>query len=470
MLPLTKSDFLEFRDCSKAFWLKRHRPEAIDWRVPSAFDRLLMKDGYAVEAEARRWVATWPDATDCEFQVEFCHDGRLLARVDLLRRLADGRVDLFEIKSSTGPKDHIEDICFQRVVVERCGTVVRSVHIMHVNKDYVRLGEIDCSQLLTIVDATADALAKWGEIEAAIGEALDLLDSVEIDEAGCSCRLLGNSDNHCAAFAHFNRDLPEISAHVLPRISRQRLAKLDEEGRLGIHALTEADLTAAQLPAWTAITTGQPVVNRAALRGFLDKLIWPLHFYDYETYKPAIPLADGHRPHQQIPVQFSLHRLHEDGRLEHFEFLCDAPGKSGEMAERLFESIAAEGTALVWFETFEKTCNKTLAALHPELADFFAALSERTVDLMVRFQKDYVHPDFRGSTSIKRVLPVVCDLSYDGMPIHDGTGAMEAWATMVAELDDAARDEKRKALLAYCELDTFAMVRVFEFLCEQVAS
>lgn len=468
MLPLTKSDFLEFRQCAKAFWLKRHRPDAVDWGVPSAFDRLLMKDGYAVEAEARRWVATWPDAAYCEFQVEFCHDSQLLARVDLVRRLADGSVDLFEIKSSTGPKDHIEDICFQKVVVERCGVVVRSVHIIHVNKDYVRLGEIDCDQLLTIADANAEVLAKWDEMEAAIADALELLGSDEINETGCSCRLLGNSDNHCASFGHFNQDLPAVTAHVLPRVSRQRLAKLDEEGRLAIETVVEADLTPAQLPAWTALTTGQPVINQAALQAFVDKLAWPLHFYDYETSKPSIPLADGHRPHQQIPIQFSLHRLHQDGRLEHFEFLCDAPGQSGALAQNLVDSVGPEGSALVWFETFEKSCNKTLAQLHPEHADFFAGLSERTVDLMVPFQRDYVHPGFKGSSSIKKVLPVVCSLSYDGLAVHDGTSAMEAWAAMVNEGDPLARAERRRELLAYCELDTLAMVRVFDFLCGQL--
>lgn len=470
MLPLTKSDFLEFRSCAKSYWLKRHDPGVVDWGAPSAFDRMLMKDGYAIEAEALKWVATWPDAADCEHQVEFCHNGRLLARVDLLKKHADGSVDLFEIKSSTSPADHIEDICFQKLVVELCGTAVRSVHIIHANKGYVRMGEIQPHRLLTIADVTSEVLAMQSDTSAAIDAALDLIDREEIDVEGCTCRLSGNAGNHCASYAYFNSDIPEASAHLLPRISSARLTKLDAEGRLAITELTPADLTPGQIPVWKALSTGQPVINRKGLEAFLADLVWPLHFYDYETSKPAIPLADGHRPHQQIPVQFSLHRLHEDGALEHFEFLCDAPGQTEYLAMSLKECLGPKGSALVWFETFEKTCNRTLGALHPEFEAFFAELNERTVDLMVPFQRDYVHPGFRGSTSIKKVLPVVSDLSYEGLAVHDGTSAMETWVAMVTEDDATVRAEKRLELLEYCKLDTLAMVRVLDFLQSQIAT
>ena len=49
-------------------------------------------------------------------------------------------------------------------------------------------------------------------------------------------------------------------------------------------------------------------------------------------------------------------------------------------------------------------------------------LIDRTVDLMEVVSKaGYVHPDFRGSSSIKKVLPVLApDITYSTLASQDG--------------------------------------------------
>lgn len=119
---------------------------------------------------------------------------------------------------------------------------------------------------------------------------------------------------------------------------------------------------------------------------------------------------------------------------------------------------------MVWNKTFENTQNKSMAARFPDKSDFLLAIVERTVDLMDVFKTGYVDIAFDGSTSIKKVLPVVLpDLTYEGMEIADGTAAMDGWAKMLAEPDADKRAALRKSLLEYCELDTLAMVRLLEF-------
>jgi len=51
--------------------------------------------------------------------------------------------------------------------------------------------------------------------------------------------------------------------------------------------------------------------------------------------------------------------------------------------------------------------------------------------------------------------------------VQNGAEAMSAFATM-SKLDDGKKEKLRKALLAYCKLDTLAMVRVLEKLREEV--
>jgi hypothetical protein len=78
----------------------------------------------------------------------------------------------------------------------------------------------------------------------------------------------------------------------------------------------------------------------------------------------------------------------------------------------------------------------------------------------------YIHPEFRGSASIKNVLPVLCpDLRYDELDIGDGTTASIKWYHMVTKrFGDEESEKIYDGLFKYCHLDTLAMVRIWEFL------
>ena len=76
------------------------------------------------------------------------------------------------------------------------------------------------------------------------------------------------------------------------------------------------------------------------------------------------------------------------------------------------------------------------------------------------------HPEFRGSFSIKSVLPaLVPEMTYEGMEVSDGGEAGLVWDQMIGgELDPADRQRLKAALLAYCRQDTLAMVKILERL------
>lgn len=466
---LTKSDFLDYRACAKSFWLKHHKPDAVTWPAPGAFERMLMRDGYAVEAQVKQLVQGWPNPEQLTFQKVF-DAGSCYARADLVREYPDGSIDIFEIKGSTSLKsstgsDHIDDAGFQAAVAKMLGIDVRSVSVIHVNGDYVRAGDIDPAELLVLVDVTEEVVERKAALAEEIAAALEFLAQPQIDEKGCTCRLIGSLDRHCASFSYFNPDIQFPSAHNLPRISAKTLAKLDGEGRLAIQNISEDDVTKGQLAVLQAFQRGEPQIAREKIATFLAKLEWPLYFYDYETFASAVPMAEGHRPQLQLPVQFSVHRLEKDGELTHFDFVASAPGQERALCEALLAAIGEEGSALVWNESTEKSCNTRLATLLPEFTEQFENLNRRTVDLMTPFKKDYVHPDFMGSTSIKKVLPVLCpELQYPKDAVHDGTGAMEAWFEMIVTQDAARLEQLRAELLAYCQLDTLAMVEIFRVL------
>jgi CRISPR/Cas system-associated exonuclease Cas4 (RecB family) len=467
-ITLTKSDFLDYVTCDKALWLRKKQPDTIEWPAPSAFDRMLMEDGYAVEVVVRDFVAKWDDSDRYSFQSVFKSPDGLFARADLVRSNEDGSIDIWEIKASTSlkgnGKDHVMDATFQTLVAKRSGSEVRKIGVIHVNGDYEHGDELAEVDFLRFTDVTDDAASRLAEITDAADAALNLLAMDEIDTNGCSC-ILKSKGQHCSAFRYFNPGVEPPSIFDIPRLSAKRRALFVAEGRISLRDIDPDEVTALQAPVVQAAREDSPVINAAGIDKFLSQLSYPLHFYDYETFASALPMSPGVKPHEAVPVQVSLHTLLEDGSLTHAECLTDQPGQHQAIVDFLNQHIGPDGNLIAWNMSFEKSCNRTLARLVPAHADMLADLNDRTVDLMDVFKADYVDPRFQGSTSIKKVLPVlVPHLNYDEDSVHDGAGAMEAWKSLFSTVDPQEREQIRQQLLAYCQLDSLAMVEIFQFL------
>ena len=87
---------------------------------------------------------------------------------------------------------------------------------------------------------------------------------------------------------------------------------------------------------------------------------------------------------------------------------------------------------------------------------------------MIPFQqKWYYTPEMKGSYSIKYVLPaLVPELSYNDLDIKEGGTASNTFLSMVNETFEGDVQKTRRQLLEYCELDTYAMVKILERLFE----
>ncbi len=193
----------------------------------------------------------------------------------------------------------------------------------------------------------------------------------------------------------------------------------------------------------------------------------PAYFLDFETIHFAVPIWKGTRPYQHIPFQFSLHRLGRTGKLDHKSFL-DLSGKdpSKAFAESLIAVCGERGPVFVYNAGFERARIKELADRYPRLKKQLLAINDRVVDLLRVAEEHYYHPSQQGSWSIKKVLPAVApDLCYDDLDgVQDGGMAMDAFVEAISSSTTKSRkDEIHSQLLAYCCLDTYAMVRLWHF-------
>ncbi|MDA9365708.1 DUF2779 domain-containing protein [Flavobacteriaceae bacterium] len=484
---LTKTDFKFYLDCPESLWLLKNKPDEYPDGEFSLFTEKLIKEGYEVESYAKQLFENGidlpeygsPDQTQealksfhkVYFQPSFATKNDVFARIDILKRLEDDTWHIYEVKSSTSIKKdrkhrQIEDASFQKFVLTECGYKVSKVSIIHLNKDYVKKGDIIANKLLEIIDVTNQVDSIYPSVTSQINSALHHINKNEINQSSCSCKHKTRS-NHCDAFRYFNKTIPEYSIYEINRISSKKISLLVDQGKLGIKNIPLGfELNVNQQSQVESVKQDQPIINLPNIQRELNKLKFPLHFIDYETYASAIPRLDGLSPHKHLPFQVSIHTYTEDGILSHFEYLLDSMKMPIEMLEEMQNFTGINGTFISWHASFEIGRNKDLIEWLPQFSNYLIYINEHTFDLETIFKKDYIDSRFHGSSSIKKVLPVLCpEIDYSDLDVNNGTMALNTWGRMV--LDPSFNEDIKKTrqhLLNYCERDTLAMVKITEKL------
>lgn len=248
------------------------------------------------------------------------------------------------------------------------------------------------------------------------------------------------------------------------------------------------------------------------LKAVVKGIKYPLYFVDFETSRVAVPYHAGMRPYEQVAFQWSCHKiLRPGGAPEHSEWINTKElFPNFEFAKSLKEVIGDEGTVLTWASHERSTLNDIADQMErygkeePELRKWIEELTDeesgRILDLNKACIDYYFHPEMKGKTSLKFVLPAIWNnnkwlhdvpwlkkhAQYDeagkaidpykvlsqieiagiSEVVQEGTGAMRAYEDMMygKVRDDPETTEKwRKLLLQYCELDTLAMVAVWVY-------
>jgi hypothetical protein len=484
---LSKSKFCLGVQCLKALYLKVHEPELagpIDPSQQMIFDqgtavgieaRKRFPKGVLIEADYRQSAAALAATEEAiaknppaifEAALSFKN---VLIRIDILRRNRDGTWDIVEVKSSTDQKDeHIPDLAIQRYVAEGAGLKISRTLLMHLNRECVFP---DLENLFKEADCTAEVDTKLASVPKNIKEmnAALALAKPPIQEIGPHC----DTPYECAFKSQCWDHVPAHSVFELNGVWTKDKFALYKSGTVLIADIEKTQKVSRAKPQQLeAVRKNNPVFDKKGLAGFLKKFEFPIYFFDFETYNPAIPVYNGLRPYSQIPFQFSCHVLEKKNvKLKHFEYLADGPyDPREEISEKIIRCLGREGTILAYNDAFEKSRIKELAEHLPKKRKALLDLSPRFVDLKDAFSNFYYHPEFHGSFSIKDVLPVlVPSMSYEEMPVADGGGAQVAYLKICNPQTDSTEKEKwRRDLLKYCQQDTLAMVELYKWIQRQI--
>jgi hypothetical protein len=479
---LSKTRFVRGTQCPNLLWWTTHEQNAPDLQSgPAHLDRLHQGSRVGVVARESFPGGVLIDVPACHeeravaetraalasdapaiFEAAFLQDD-VFVTVDVLERDGD-RFHLIEVKSATSRKpEHLPDAAIQTHVVERSGVKVGRTELMLLNKDYRRP---DRDSLFERHDVTAEVRGMMMGIEGEIERQLGILESPFPGlPVGFQC--IGMTD------CPFRERCWPPGPHHIRTLYRTGTAKALSYMHQGIHSVTDLpqglNLSPVARRQRRAVELDEVIVE-PGLWTVLDALTEPFGYLDFETVSRAVPVWPGVAPWEAIPVQFSYRQERPDGGHDHVEWLAEGPGDPREgLARALIDACAGAGSILV-YSSYENTQIKTLENAVPHLKGPLERLRSRLFDLLPLVRSHVYHPDFRGSFSVKRVLPaLVPEMSYADLEVRDGQSASAELARLLFEGNQLSEDERaklRQDLLAYCARDTWAMVALVGRLWE----
>ncbi len=481
---LSKSKFVVGVQCPNWLWWQVREPDAPELR-PDLATQFRFQQGTRVGEVARdhvpdgvlinqphwaidRKIGDTQAALDAGATViceaGFTADG-VFAAVDILQR--DGEnFDLIEVKSSSRVKDaHLPDAAIQAHILRQCGLNIRCVEIMHLNP---QCRYPDLTDLFVREDVTAPVERLLPDIPTQIEEQLEIINGP------CPNIPIGRQCVKATYCPFKGRCWPDMTGdHVgsLAGVGLKKTLELMQQGYHSIHQLPDDIKLSKPAQRQRRALDANGIFVDDCLAEALEAFQGPLVFLDFETVNLAIPAWEGCTPWEQVPVQFSCHIEEESGDLIHREWLAKGPGDPREaLALALLDECKDAQAVVAYYASFERRCIERLATALPHLADELLAISGKLTDLHPVVKNHVYHPGFGGSFSLKPVISaLVPELAYGDLEITDGDTASVELVRLIFHPESTpprVTEQLRENLLAYCERDTWVMVKLLEKLRE----
>lgn len=487
-MNLSKSKYCRGLQCKKMLWLEKHKPE----EKTELNNDSVLEQGNVIHEVARylfgphinieytenlsqmisdtyNTIESYQNAVITEASFNYKNN---FCSVDILKKIGE-KYEIYEVKSSTELKDiYINDASYQYYILTNLGLNITKCSVVIINNKYRRHGILELDKLFIKEDITNDVINLQDFVKENIKAINEYVkqELEPVDDIDVKCF----NPYSCPFFKYCTKHLPKDNIFNITNMHNSKKIKLYHEGTYLYHDLLNSNINQKQFQQIEyELYDKEDYIDSKKIQEFLDTLSYPLYFLDFETYQMPIPLYEDISPYEKIPFQYSLHYIEkENGSLKHTDFLAQ-PGTDPrrKLAEKLVKDIPKDTCTLAYNMSFEKNVISKLAQTYPDLSDHLMNIHDNIKDLMIPFrERHYYNKDMHGSYSIKYVLPALFpndeSLNYHNLElVHNGTEAMNKFNELVnLEGDDLEYTKER--LLKYCELDTYAMVKIFKKLKE----
>jgi hypothetical protein len=386
---------------------------------------------------------------------------------DILVRNETG-FTLIEVKQGTSvTQEHVYDLAIQAVVMREAGVAVNRFELMHLSRE---CRYPDLSNLFVRADVTKEVSDRLAEVEIALDHLRRVAKEITVPaaELGSHC----GTPRECPFIARCWPAVDGDHIRYLYRLSKDKAIIYEKSGVSRIQDLPD-DLELGAIPARQrrCLREGVILVEKGELVAALSSITPPVAHIDFETVMFAVPRWDGCRPYDNIPVQMSVHVVDQSGNARHHAWIAkDTSDPRIGIGPAIVAACEGVKTVTAYNANFEKRCILAVAEVCPEIAPRLHEIADSIVDLLPMVRDNLYHKEFRGSFSLKRVLPaLVPELTYNDLAISEGETASAQLMTLLFkqnEMTVEGRAKLERDLLAYCERDTSAMVALTRRLTE----
>lgn len=479
---ISKTSFLKFEQCQKAFFLNKKHPYLRD--KLSVDKQLTFKRGHDVGYFARQLFPGGIDASEnCKnvldaatitqqliekkqsviYEATFVFNS-VLVMVDILV-LNEEHYTAYEIKSSLKVSvNYIKDACLQYYVLKNCLQSVDDFYLVTIDENYQLDIEIEPKKLFKKRSVKQKAEENLSYFTHQIEAAQLLLEQNAIPNIAIGKHCF--RPYQCDFFGTCWKDvLTDNSIFNLPLIDRNKLFEWFENGVTTIEQLNDDWIEKENhLKIKKSYLTQQTIINKPKVDEFLNQVKQPIAAMDMELWNPAIPQLKGSSPFQQIPF---LVCFYDGEKQEHFfaDYQTDAHEQFANELIRLSENYA---TLVVYDKTMEMAAINNLIKKFPHLIERLEVVKNKLIDLFEIFLNlHYYDPKFKSNFSLKSVSAILLnEVNYDG--ISSGLEAMNYFNEYRLTENTLEKETIKTKLIDYCTTDCVATLGLLNFLRNQL--
>lgn len=472
---LSKTGFMKFEQCSKAFFLYRNFPYLRDKLDPEKQQRF--KRGHEVGELAQH---IFPGGTDVSkitgnsaeallktqelieqkcpviYEATFMHQG-VLVMVDILC-FENNRVQAYEVKSSLKVSEaYIKDACLQYFVLKNMLPQFEDLFLVTIDGSYELGDSLDLKKLFRKRSMKEKAEANLDYFETRVKEAEDLIaqNITPQREIGPHCF----KPYTCDFFGHcWQGKLSDQSVFSMPFVDKLKVFEWYNNGITTLSELNTQDFAKPwQHTILQCILNKTPFVDLDGIRQLMSRVKGKVLAMDMEVWNPAVPKLKGCKPFEQIPF---LIGLYGDG-LSLALFCEHLEDEREQLARQFIEAVKGYDSIVVYDKTLEVAVLKDLMARFPEMAEDLKSIQHKLFDLFELISKNhYYHPDFKNNLSLKTLSAVVLpEFSYG--EVQSGLEALSFYDEFRQENNPIHKELLKQHLNEYCLNDCRA---VFELL------
>ncbi|WP_317897360.1 DUF2779 domain-containing protein [Aurantibacillus circumpalustris] len=475
---ISKTSFLKFEQCNKAFFLYKNHPYLRDklstdkqltfkrGHEVGFFAQQLFPGGLDVSKETKGAAAgseltktLIQNKTKTIYEATFIYNG-VLIMVDILT-LVDGKYTAYEVKSSIKiSENYLKDAYLQYYVLKYSLESFDDLFLVTLNPEYICEKEIDPKKLFRKRSVKQKAEDNFTYFEHQIKAAHLVLEQNLIPNIAIGKQCF--RPYQCDFFGNCWKDsIQENSIFNLPYMDKGKLFEWYNTGIKTINQIPD-DLIEkpAALKIKKAIENKTSIIDKEKIKDFLLHIKEPVVAMDMEMWSPAIPQLEGTKPFEQIPFLVSFY----NGKETTYFFAEHRVDDRGLFAKNLIKLSNTYSSIIVYDKTMEVSTINNLIHKYPELAEDLNTLKSKLIDVFDIFLNlHYYDPAFKSNFSLKVVSAVLLeDINYT--KISSGLEAMnyfEQFRLAELELD---REVLKNELVTYCNTDTEATLKLIYFL------